>query len=241
MKYFIIFFICGVFMHNIYAHTYDYTYGQTGHLPKAININDTKKIDEYYQYFMEDFNIKSKSSNGYIVYKPVLFAKMEVVQWDKFNLNAKIEIQNNQDFDWFIPRYDERSIYSEKKIYLIKDKSILETYPSHNFYRKLVSKDGVVVNMHEPIIENVSFFAYFKKNSKYILNYDIAIPSDQGETFTFDIFFRENTYPVEIIRKYSRERNADFPELETESNTIKVSCQAIDGKVENGFHCTFKY
>ncbi len=227
-------------MHNIYAHTYDYTYGKTGHLPKAIDINDTKKIDEYYQYFMKDWNIKTKYGRE-IIFKPVLFAKMELVQWDKFNLKVKIEIQNNQDFDWFIPRFDERSIYSEKKIYLTKDKSILETYPSHNFYRKLVSKDGVVVNIHEPIIENVSLFAYFKKKSKYILNYDIAIPSDQGEVFDIEIYYYDSEYPVEISRKYSNDRNADYPSLYTKSNIVKVSCKAIDGKVENGFNCTFKY
>ena len=94
-----------------YANEYIYSKDKQ-FLPEKIEISDEKFQNDIFSYFNKN-NILD-ADDDYHNYKSVLSSKISVNQIDPFNLKVNVTLINNNR-DWYIPRFEEKSVYSEKK------------------------------------------------------------------------------------------------------------------------------
>ena len=91
----------------------EYIYSSTIQVvPNKIELNDEKFLNNIFSYFNKDNIIES--DDDYHNFKAVLVSKISVNQIDPSNLKVNVTLINNNR-DWYIPRFEEKSVYSEKK------------------------------------------------------------------------------------------------------------------------------
>nr|WP_174505734.1 hypothetical protein [Acinetobacter sp. Marseille-Q1620] len=226
-------------MNNAIAKQYKYNIDGKNKLPEMIQIDDKNKIDEYYKYFTQEKNIVVKSK-GKTLFRSPLSAKIEVKQKDNFNLNINVMLRNENDVDWFVPRFEILSLYSISKIFVIDTKGYVVSSHPESIMRRSFEINGNKASVLRPVLENITGFANFTKKSTYKLNFLVPIPQKLGCDFDFEIFYQDYKVPPEIYSKFFKNNESQGISLNLKSNTVKVHCQAIDGKVENGFRCSFE-
>ncbi|AOA57949.1 hypothetical protein [Acinetobacter larvae] len=232
-KYFFIIILLSMFVRNSIAKEYIYS-DEVQILPEAIQRDDQIFMNYLFSYFNPN-NIL-ESDEDYHTFKTVVNAKINVSQLDVFKLKVNVLLKNDE-MDWFIPRFEEKSIYSENKIYLIgKNKHILKIFPEWWSYKQRGPYEPIV---YSPKPENIGLFARFNKGDQYKLEYIIEIPNNVGDKMIFDLFYLDDSMPTEIFTQYHESHDNHLPNLATKSNIIKVSCHAIDGDVTKGFKCDF--
>lgn len=234
LKFFYIICMWSFLMTELNAKEYSYL-NNIKQLPERIEINDNVFISNIYSYFNED-NIL-KSDNDYHNFKPVVRAKISVEQIDSLNLKVNVLLINNK-VDWYIPRFEEKTIYSEKKVYLMGNGNrILAVYPEW-WPRKERSSNSPSVYIPRP--EHIGLFAKFKKDDTYKLEYKIRIPDSVVEKLSFDLFYQDSTMPTEIFTKYQESnKNYSIPNLTTKSNIVKVICKKVSKDKSDGYLCEF--
>ena len=226
-----------IFVNESIAKTY-YFGPEQQVLPPANMLGDEAELSRLYTYFTKDKIIKEQGEVDWEIdrFKPLLTATMQVMQLDPNRLKINVEIKNQSGFDWYIPRFEIRSLYSERKIILIGvDGYIITSFP------QLISDDyDSGGSSARPVIkQSFDLFAKFSNNSIYNLTYVINIPKKKGEKFDFKIMFQEGSIPLQLFQQYRKDNPSRLMDLTYQSNHVMASCQAINDDVENGFTCSF--
>nr|WP_174505735.1 hypothetical protein [Acinetobacter sp. Marseille-Q1620] len=209
--------------------------------PEAYVFDDIKKINEQYGCFSNQDNNSIKNDQRVFFISPIS-TNINILQSNQFylDINVVVKSEDGNDFDWLIPQSEFLSILNENKIYL-KNK----TGHIINEYGNTQQNEGITINSdkyvsYESIIENITPLAKFTKRSEYIFNFTIPLPRNLGESFDFNVFYQNDEFPIEVFNKLKNDNKPYRLYLILKSNTLKVHCQAIDGKVENGFRCSFE-
>jgi hypothetical protein len=222
------------FCHQAIAKEYIYTQDKQI-LPNKIELSDKKFQNDIFSYFNKD-NILDSDDKSHL-FNSVLNAKIHVEQINPLELKVNV-ILDNKKIDWYIPRFEEKSVYSEKKIYLISDdKKIIATYPRWWPKDKLEKKSP---RIYIPKPEHIGLFAKIRKGESYKLEYIIQIPDSNERYLKFNLFYQDYTMPYdEIYDKYSQLNEGITPELITKSNIVKVSCKRVSENKDDGYTCEF--
>ncbi len=203
-------------------------------LPEPIKIDDQEFQESLYSYFNK--NNLSKIVGGRGVFKPVIDSKIMVSQSDPLNLKVDV-ILTNKTRDWYIPRFEEKTYYSQNKIVLIGEGGKFSaSYPNWWPVQPRGDNDPFVLRPQPP--EHIGMFAKFNKGDQYHIEYVIRIPHNNHE-IEFDLKFQDISMPPELLMKYRYANNAQFPEIYTISNTIKVKCKKKGKDESDGYICEF--
>jgi hypothetical protein len=233
-KFFLLIIIGSFIMTKSFAK--EYFYSKTANvLPNKIELSDRKFQNDLFSYFNID-NILT-SDDKYHIFKPVLNAKISAEEISPTKLKVNVLLENKKR-DWYIPRFEEKSIYSEKKIYLISDHDKIElVYPEWWPVREQTQNSP---SIYIPKPEHIGLFAKFKKGDSYKLEYLINIPDSDEKYLRFNLFYQDHTMPYDEIHQKYRELNEGFyPELVTKSNIVKVSCKRVSQNKNDGYTCEF--
>ncbi|ALH95734.1 hypothetical protein [Acinetobacter equi] len=111
MKNIILIIFLSLFSYNVVAKKYIYS-STIQVVPNKIELNDENFQNDIFSYFNQN-NILNVSDD-YYNFKSVLVSKISVNQIDPSNLKVNVTLINNNR-DWYIPRFEEKSVYSEKK------------------------------------------------------------------------------------------------------------------------------
>lgn len=205
-------------------------------LPEQIKIDDKEFQESIYSYF--NINNLLKIAGRTDVFKPVIDSKITLNQCDPLNLKVDV-ILTNKTRNWYIPRFEEKTHYSENKIFLMgAGDKLLASYPEWWPVQPRGANDPYVLTQQPP--EHIGMFAKFNKGDTYKLEYKVIIPRSEVEEFSFDVFYQDYTMPTEIFTKY-QESNKDFniANLTTKSNVVKVKCKKKGKDKSDGYICEF--
>ncbi|ALH95733.1 hypothetical protein AOY20_09440 [Acinetobacter equi] len=217
-----------------YANEYIYSKDKQ-FLPEKIEISDQKFQNDIFSYFNKN-NILNVN-DSYHNFKPVIASKISVNQIDPFNLKVNVTLINNNR-DWYIPRFEEKSIYSEKKIIIIeKNDKFRLIYPEW-WPRRERSKNSPIVYILKK--DNISLLAKFNKGDTYKIEYIIKIPTIDESQSEFSIHFLDGKIPIEIFNRYRKINNNILPNLVTKSNIVQVICKRLSDHKEDGYTCEFR-
>ncbi|WP_157758074.1 hypothetical protein [Acinetobacter larvae] len=220
-------------MRNSIAKEYIYS-DEVQILPEAIQRDDQVFLDHIFSYLNKN-NILDVNDRVHL-FKPVISATVFAYQLDAFTIKVNVLLKNDRT-DWYIPRFEEKSIFSQNKIYLIsKDKITLKKIPEWWAYKPRGPHEPIV---YSPKPAHIGLFARFNKGDQYKLEYIVDLPKTNEEQLIFDLLYQDNTIPTEIFMKYNELYDENLPIMAIKSNIIKVSCHAIDGDVTKGFKCDF--
>ena len=204
-------------------------------LPEQIKIDDKDFQESIYSYFNK--NNLSKIDGRTDVFKPVIDSKIMVSQSDPLNLKVDV-ILTNQTRNWYIPRFEEKTFFSRNKIVLMGDGGkISVSYPDWWPVQPRDADERFVLRPQPP--EHIGMFAKFNKGDQYHLVYVIRIPSNNNPEIEFDLKFQDLSMPPELLMKYRYANNAQFPEVYTLSNVIKVKCKKKGKDESDGYMCEF--
>lgn len=234
VNFFYIIIVWSLFMNVSLAKEYIYSDNKQI-LPEKIDINDKKIQNVFLNYFSNE-NILKKYQRR-IVYKPLIDAKIFVRQINPFKLKINV-ILKNEIRDWYIPRFELKSIYSEKKIYI----SDPENNSTDNLYPRwwdTTSKGGNSPSVYTPREEHIGMFAKFNVHDKYEIEYIVGIPNLDKDYFSFTIFFQDYSMPNEIYTRFMELNDMNAPRILTKSNVIKVKCKKVSKDKSDGYVCEF--
>ena len=231
IKFFIILILWSTFMNETFAKEYFFS-NNLKKLPEQIKVDDKNIQNDFFSYFKNE-NLFKKFHRIDEFY-PVVEAKIKVVQIDSFRLKLNVFLKNNKR-NWYIPRFEEKSVYSERKIYLIGDgNKIISTYPQW-WSKKSIAHNAP--SIYIPKKEYIGQFSKFNKNDTYNIEYIVDIPSIEVENISFEIYFLDDSTPPEISNRYSNLNESNLYIVETKSNIVKVKCKKISQNKLDGYIC----
>ncbi|EPH34114.1 hypothetical protein L293_3477 [Acinetobacter gyllenbergii CIP 110306 = MTCC 11365] len=227
--------IWSFFMDQSIAKEYFYS-NKIKNLPEPIKVEDTASQNDFFSYFNKD-NL-SKNHDRLDVFQPVIEAKARVEQVDPFKLKLDVVLTNSHR-DWYIPRFDLKSIYSEKKVYLTDEGGkVVQVLPKWWPEKR---KGPHSPSVYIPKAEHIGLFARFNKHDTYKLEYALDIPETTANQIAFNLYFMDSSTLPELFNKYIELNDNNLYSLVTRSNTIKVLCKKKSENNNEGYICDFEY